>query len=395
MQNILCLLIFFTWSISYAQHQERDIKIGKSLLIQSKIMDDQREIQIFLPENYASSNREYPVLYLLDGQRYFLQAVGLQKAFLEFQQSPDFIIVGISKKASDRNRNFSIYASKYLNFIEDEVINYIDRKYRTSEKRIIFAWAYGGGFVIEALITKPYLFESYIAASPFPLKDKVNRIDSFLNDFPALNKHLFFSSEAVDGVVWEGALELNNLLASMDSTKLDWTYMGLEDEEHRSTPYTSLYHGLRKYFYYFPELQFTSLEKFSEAGGLRFVDDYYEKRAAKYGLAREPSDWTMFSITRNAIRANDFEQFEDLLGAFRGTNFLERIRLSRACIVAEFYIQNSRFDKAIDLFQLLAKIHPDSERPLSGLGDTYKEMGDDKQASIYYEKARAVVDSSR
>ena len=35
---------------------------------------------------------------------------------------------------------------------------------------------------------------------------------------------------------------------------------------HRSTPFTTLYHGLTTYFHYFPEIQFSDLEEFLEAG---------------------------------------------------------------------------------------------------------------------------------
>lgn len=103
---------------SNAQNNEKDNIVGSSLLIQSKIMNDEREIQIFLPGGYADSNITYPVLYILDGQRYFLHGVSLQKSFVEFKQTPKFIIVGISKNPSDRNRNFSVHSKKYLDFIK-------------------------------------------------------------------------------------------------------------------------------------------------------------------------------------------------------------------------------------------------------------------------------------
>ena len=384
----IAVFIFLMSLNSLAQNSEKENVIGSSLTIQSEILNDEREIQIFVPDSYSNSDKKYPVLYVLDGQRYFFHAVSLQKTFVEFKETPEFIIVGISKKPSDRNRNFSVNSQKYLEFIEKEIIKYLDAKYRTSEKRMLFGWAFGGGFVIETMINKPNLFDAYIAASPFPLKEKINKIDSFLTKHPSFSKLLFFSSETNEGLVKKGTSELNVLLTNKGNEKLNWAFKELDDEEHRSTPFTTLYHGIKKNFDYYPELQFNSLEEFTKAGGMEYVYEYYQKRASKYGFPKELSDWTMFSITRNAIRANNYKQFDILMNEFGKTEFIGRLRISRACSIAEFYLQNKQFEKAIELFADIAEKHPNSERPLNGLGDTYKEMNKTRKAASYYKKAQ-------
>lgn len=351
-------------------------------------MNDERVIQVYLPDGYNDSEKKYPVLYILDGQRYFLHGVSLQKSFVEFKQTPEFIVVGIPRNPSDRNRIYTVNSNQYLRFIQKEIINYMDVHYRTSDERLFFGWAFGGGFVLETLITMPSLFDAFIASSPFPVKNKIPRIDSLLTERPDFNKLVYFSSETSEGSVKEGTYELNTLLKKKGGKGLNWTFKALESEEHRSTPFTTLYHGTAQYFQYFPELQFNSLEDFLNAGGLEYVHKYYQKRASKYGFPEQPSDWTMFSITRNAIRASDFKQFDALVSEFGKTNFLERLRLNRACAIAEFYLENQGFEKALELFSLLSEKHPDSERPLNGLGNTYKAMGETKKANLYYRKAK-------
>ncbi|QCX39053.1 hypothetical protein FF125_16125 [Aureibaculum algae] len=391
-KQFLIIILLFCSNI-YGQNIKDNI-VGSSLLIQSKIMNDEREIQIFLPDGYADSDITYPVLYVLDGQRYFLHAVSLQKSFIEFKQTPEFIIVGISKKISDRNRNFSVNSQKYLDFIKKEVIDYIDNQYRTSEKRMLFGWAFGGGFVIETMTNEPDLFNVYISASPFPLKGKINEIDSFLTENPNFNKLLFFSSGTNEGVVKDGTNELNLLLTDKAPKTMNWVFRELQDEEHRSTPFTTLYHGIKEYYNYFPELQFNSLEEFSNAGGLDYVYNYYQKRASEFGFSKDLSDWTMFTLTRNAIRANDYNQFNNFVNDFKSTEFISRLRVTRACSIAEFYLKHNEYDKAIKLFLFLAEKHPNSERPLNGLGDTYKELKKEIKASSYYKKAKKISESN-
>ena len=371
-----------------AQVEGKDYVVGSSFIIHSKIMNDEREIQIFLPSGYEHSEVKYPVLYILDGQRYFLYGVSLQKSFIEFKQTPKFIIVGISKNRSDRNRNYSVNSQKYLDFIKSEIVKYVDTNFRTSKKRMLFGWAYAGGFTIETMIIQPDLFDVYIVASPFPFKEKISKIDSFLIKNTNFNKLLYFTSGTNEGIVKDGTNELNLLLTNGAPKTMNWAFKELEGEEHRSTPFSTLYHGIKKSFQYYPELQFNSLVEFTKAGGLDYVYEYYQKRASRFGFSKELSDWTMFSLTRNAIRANNYRKFDTLVKEFNKTNFVNRLSVSRACSIAEFYLKNKQYDKAIELFTLLVKKHPNSERPLNGLGDTYKELKKSRKASLYYKKAK-------
>lgn len=393
MKKQFIVIILLLCSNIYGQNIKDNI-IGSSLLIQSKIMNDEREIQIFLPDGYADSDITYPVLYILDGQRYFLHGVSLQKSFVEFRQSPEFIIVGISKNQSDRNRDFSVNSQSYMDFIKKEVIDYVDTQFRTSEKRMLFGWAYGGGFAIETMTNEPDLFDVYIAASPYPLKEKISKIDSLLTENPKFNKLLYFASGTNEGIVKEGTNELNILLTNKAPKTMNWTFKEFEGEEHRSTPFTTLYHGIQTSFNYYPELQYTSLEEFSNAGGLDYVYDYYQKRALEFGFSKDLSDWTMFTLTRNAIRANDYNQFNTFVNKFEETGFLERLRVSRSCSIAAFYLKNKQYNKAIDVYTLLVEKHPNSERPLNGLGDTYKELKKERKASLYYKKAKKLSESN-
>ncbi|CAM1365177.1 conserved hypothetical protein [Tenacibaculum sediminilitoris] len=391
---LIVVLLFFLNLKSHSQINETNTVVGKTFLIQSKVLNDEREVQVFLPDSYTESKKEYPVLYILDGQRYFLHGVSLHKSFVEFRQTSEFIIVGISKKQSDRNRNFSSNSKKYLEFLEKEIINFIDERFRTSKKRLIFGWAYGGGFVIQAMTTNPDLFKGYIAASPFPLDEKINKVDSLFSKRPNFHKFLYFTSGSKEGVVREGTDKLNKLLLNKAPKAMNWIYRELEGEEHRSTPFTTLYHGLQKYYHFYPELQFSNLEEFKKAGGLDYVYGYYEQRAQQFGFPRELTKWTMFTLVRNAMRANDYNQFDTFMNEFEKTNFFGELRVNRACSIAEFYLKNNQYDKAIDLFTFLSEKHPNTESPLKGLGDTYKEMSDEKKASLFYRKVKELSDKN-
>ncbi|NER17428.1 alpha/beta hydrolase-fold protein [Spongiivirga citrea] len=381
----VALLLFLNTHL-FAQKNKKINEVGSIKMFNSESLGDLREIQIFLPEDYSNSQQNYPVLYVLDGQRYFLHAVSLQKSFIQFRQTPGFIIVGINKKQSDRNRNYNSNSKIFLEFIENEVIRYIDSEFRTSDIRMLFGWGYAGGFVFETMTSNPELFDAYIAASPFPLESKISKIDGLISNVPGFDSSIYFTSEIEEGGVLKGSRQLRDLLSTKASNSLRWTFKELKEEEHRSTPFTSLYHGITKYFEYYPELQFKNLEEYEKEGGFDNVLSYHKKRASQYGFAEELSDWTMFSLTRNVIRAKNLDLFDFFMKRFEKSGFIERLNVSRSCLIAEFYLENNRPEKAIEIFKRISNGNPASIRPLQGLAESYLILNKKALARKFFKK---------
>ena len=57
------VLLFFLYFVSNAQYG----KVMDHLSLPSKILKGERKFAVYLPPNYDSSSRSYPVLYLLHG----------------------------------------------------------------------------------------------------------------------------------------------------------------------------------------------------------------------------------------------------------------------------------------------------------------------------------------
>lgn len=394
-KKIFLILIIFCFNTNVKSQNIPSVNaLGSNYSIKSDILKEDRQIQIFTPEGYNKTNKKYPVLYILDGQRLFPLGVSLLKSFTQFKQTPEFIIIGITNKYPNRFGHFIDDEKKFLTFIEKDVIPFVDNNFRTSNERLLFGWEYGGSFVIQTMLDRPNLFNAYLAASPFPLSNKISQISNFLSNNASFDKTLYFSVSPNENEVNIGTEKLDSILKLKASKTFNWTFKKLMNEEHRSTPYSTIYFGLTDFYHYYPELQFDNLNEFNKFGGLPYVYNYYQKRANQYGFPTDLSDWTMFSITRNAIRADDFKEFEKLISEFKSTEFISRLSITRACSIAEFYLKHKEYDKAINLFLFLAEKHPKSERPLNGLGDTYKELKKEKKASLYYKKAKKVSDNN-
>lgn len=105
MKRILILLIsLLTSFVSSSQFQEisiNDITIGRTIKIESNILEEKRALNIYFPPSYETDTLEsYPVIYLLDGSKDedFIHVIGIVQfgSFSWINMVPESIAVGIS-----------------------------------------------------------------------------------------------------------------------------------------------------------------------------------------------------------------------------------------------------------------------------------------------------------
>jgi predicted alpha/beta superfamily hydrolase len=139
------------------------------------------DLLVSLPNGYATSGQSYPVLYILDGWHFPLMAF-LQNNNVYSKRMRPVIMVNVSHGSTPdvmalRARDFtptktsreaaSGGAAAFLDFLEHEVIPFVDRTYRTiPSDRGLLGHSYGGLFAIYALEQRPALFQRIVAASP-------------------------------------------------------------------------------------------------------------------------------------------------------------------------------------------------------------------------------------
>ena len=366
MKLILCLLIIGISSNVFSQVSSEPNIVGVQHKIESKILKEEREILVHLPQDYETSNMSYPVVYVLDGQRFFLHTVSSYQTFSSFDLTPEFIIVGITNVQSKRMRTFSSGGEGFRQFLSTEVIPMIDQHYRTADQRLLFGWAYGGGFGLKTLMETPDLFNGYILSSPFPVSSQIESMKVFLEQNRTKSTYLFYTADNSERGVIEGVNELNQLLSKTPNV-LRWKFKELQGEGHRSTPFPTIYHGIMQYFDGYRELRFKSLDEFNTLGGLSYFNEYYKTRHERYGKHIEPALFTKFGLVRLSIRENNYEVFKILVQHMGGQPFIADLRASRACEVADFYVKNGDNNKAKEIFSTVLKNNEGYERAIKGL----------------------------
>ncbi|WKK83359.2 alpha/beta hydrolase [Marivirga arenosa] len=359
--TVVFIICYLSGIFGIAQNNHTNNIVGTNHYIKSKVLNEERQIQIYLPPHYKNSEEKYPVLYVLDGQRFFLYAVSLSQTFNQFQLTPDFIVVGINTDYPKRFQDLGDGKERFIEFLENELTEYIDLNFRTNDENLIFGWEYGASMVFNTMLSTPTLFDGHIMASGYPIIDSIDK----LNDVSTLHTNLYFSVSPDEYDVKHSAIKLDSLLSQKHIKGLHWSFLNLEIEQHQSTAYPTLYHGIRNHFQFYPEFETNKLQNFVNAGGMDYANHYVVERARRHGFSPELSLWSKFTIIRCAMRAEDFYHFETLINNLHKTEFLNDLMNGNMEYAvynfANFYEKHKHFKEAIALYDLLLKKYPHSE----------------------------------
>jgi len=233
----------------------------KQRTITSSKIGRRYDLFISLPENYNTSNRSYPVLYVLDGWHFPLMAFIQENNIYSKRMAPVIIVNVGHSPAKDamtlRARDFtptktsgdpnSGGAPAFLDFLEHELIPLIDRTYRTSTSdRGLLGHSLGGLFAIYALEQRPALFQRIVAASPALQPDGVllKEASRALRALPAkVRLDLSVGSDDELGFT-QTTTEFARVLDELKPKGLDYRFTLYPGENHNSVRLVSFPAGL-------------------------------------------------------------------------------------------------------------------------------------------------------
>lgn len=159
----------------------------------SRTFRNKRLLRVWLPPDYDDAQnhmRQYPVLYLNDGQNLFDRATAFAGVEWQVDEAadrlireniiPPLIIVGIDNAAKDRFREYMPYRSlqpmmlraegkRYPRFLIDEVMPFIDSRYRVAigaENTGLGGSSLGALIALYTAMERPGLFGKLLVESP-------------------------------------------------------------------------------------------------------------------------------------------------------------------------------------------------------------------------------------
>jgi len=162
----------------------------------SKTIDEDYRIYIHLPPGYDTTKTAYPVLYLTDGDWNMTVAMNCFNMLRQDYTTREALLVGIGygSQANKRNRDLNPKEGgpKFLAFIQDEIIPFVNSKYRVTNEKGLYGYSFGGIFTTYVLFQKPNLFNQiYIGAPGNSGSELVPAARTYFSKNSSLNTKVF------------------------------------------------------------------------------------------------------------------------------------------------------------------------------------------------------------
>jgi S-formylglutathione hydrolase FrmB len=205
-------LIIGSFSLQ-AQHG----KVMDDLSLNSKILKGERKFSVYLPPDYDSSSRSYPVLYLLHGYTddhtgwvQFGEVLHIaDKAILSGDASPMIIVMPDADTGLPGYTNAISGNWNYEDFFFKELMPHVEDRFRIKKEkrfRAISGLSMGGGGTFLYALHRPDLFSSAAPLSALMGPQNLKEMEDFAN-----RENIKFDSKNL-----ESFLDRNNPLRLVD-----------------------------------------------------------------------------------------------------------------------------------------------------------------------------------
>lgn len=265
-------MLFLLLSLqSKAQNVELFNHIPNEVItIPSKVLNQERQIYIHVPkQDSANPNMTFPVLYLLDGENHFHILSAYIDYLSHYEIIPPIMVVGIISKDRrtdltptkstidyfgkvDSTYNTSGGNEHFFQFMQAELMPYIETNYKAGSYKIFAGHSFGGITTINCMLTHPDMFNAYIAISPSLWWDNkyiLKLVENKLTQSVSLNKSFFYSvgNEGIKdpSSFHTDLLKFDSLIVNRTPKGLLYKYKCYPEESHMSEPIVAYYDALR------------------------------------------------------------------------------------------------------------------------------------------------------
>ena len=172
------ILTFLTFAVIGVQLWAQQGKVFDKLSMKSSILNSERHFAIYLPPDYESSSRDYPVLYLLHGAGddqtgwvQFGEVLRITDKAIKTGKATPMIIVMPDANTGQRGYYNDINDKwNYEDFFFEELMPYVEKTYRIKKEkryRAISGLSMGGGGSFMYALHHPELFSSSAPLSAY------------------------------------------------------------------------------------------------------------------------------------------------------------------------------------------------------------------------------------
>jgi predicted alpha/beta superfamily hydrolase len=213
------------------------------------------EVDVFLPVAYRKTDDRYPVVYVLDAEYNFGCVSYIARRLIKNKDIPPVLLVGIaydttyedfyekrmfhSTPVSRVHGYHTGGAEPFTKFIEDELIPFVDREYRTIPgDRTIVGHSITGFYDCFLLFRHPGLFQKYLVVSPslwFSKRVIFDYEKEYAQEHQSLPATIYLASGGLETPnIKDNSVEFGRILEAGKYQGLKLSSVIMEGEHHRS-----------------------------------------------------------------------------------------------------------------------------------------------------------------
>lgn len=382
MKSFYCSLLLLLFSFYVNAQEDQRFITGFSEKISSKILGEDREILIHIPKSNGGSKikdrSQYPVIYLLDGNENFNSVVSITEHMEETSLCPPTIVVGIvhTNRISDltigSDKEFKGAVSngeKFMSFVEKELMPHIDSTYPTTTYKTFIGHSVGGLTVMNTLVSKPNLFNSYVSLDGALWWNEANVVKeakSLLsrNDYKGKTLYMAMANRLERGV---DTLSVQN--DTTGNTSLIRSNLSFIKELQKAKK-----NQLRYRYKFYENDNHPSIRLIGAYDALRYIFDFYRLRI--YDSEIENPEFNLDSLL-----IAHFNNVSKQMG------YTLKPNESLVNNLGYQMIATKQFKKAEALFKLNIVNNPNNANGYDSIGDLYLAKGDKSKAIASFKKA--------
>ncbi|PHI36128.1 hypothetical protein CBQ28_15815 [Pseudoalteromonas sp. GCY] len=264
------------WKLTqYQSHYTSDYV---DVVLPSQVLNEDRKVFIRLPKGYDKAH-SYPLIIRTDGNFNLARWDEVLSSLAEQGRVEDAILVSIPNQFWTETRNRDLVppyarqdvaiearpesdndpaifgrADRFLQFVESELLPYLEANYSINDNRVLSGFSAGGSFVLYTMVTKPALFDGYFAFSPAAWYDDSVVVKEFAKSLANIQgkpKYIYLSIGGAENDIITGSFRgLLDALEQHAPANVRWGHSISEGAGHSQNPVVSVPLALSEYHHF-------------------------------------------------------------------------------------------------------------------------------------------------
>ena len=310
--------------------------------IESDILGRNIPVSVYLPNGYNDLSEEYQCHYVFDGNLIGRAYAGLVDYFSQLGEIPEGIIIGMNHNRRFDNKNYS-------DFIQKELIPFIDSTYRTNRYRLIAGHSSAGFHASQIYLDSHGLFDSYIIGSPVEINVS---LESVLRDSLS-NLYVAFAENDFPEIV-ERCEKLQTSFQKGYTGGLIKIDM-ISNKDHFSS-FPSVIANSFEFIYQGWKLE---LPEETDKSYQEIIDEHYRELSKKYGYKIIIQEKELYRLSYRLLKENNIKEANELLiystGLYPNSAFIRHL-------LGKSYVKLDDIDNAKLQYSKSLEIFPDNKQ---------------------------------